>query len=88
MAVVPAWQGRVMTSTAGGASDSSYGWLNRETFEDIREETVEALPPSREGVLKTAVLGGKITEFLDMDAIIAKADPPFLEHEERQQAED
>jgi hypothetical protein len=30
IAVVPAWQGRVMTSTDGGAGDPSYGWLNRE----------------------------------------------------------
>ena len=28
--VVPAWQGRVMTSTAGGAKGTSYGWVNRE----------------------------------------------------------
>lgn len=28
--VVPAWQGRVMTSTDGGAAGASYGWLNRE----------------------------------------------------------
>jgi len=30
VAVVPAWQGRVMTSTAGGASAPSYGWLNQD----------------------------------------------------------
>lgn len=28
VAVVPAYQGRVMTSTAGGAEGRSYGWLN------------------------------------------------------------
>ncbi|MHC5003136.1 MAG: DUF6786 family protein [Planctomycetota bacterium] len=28
--VVPAWQGRVMTSTAGGDAGASYGWINRE----------------------------------------------------------
>ena len=28
VAVVPAWQGRVMTSTAGGPGGTSYGWLN------------------------------------------------------------
>lgn len=27
--LVPAWQGRVMTSTAAGRSGSSFGWLNR-----------------------------------------------------------
>jgi hypothetical protein len=30
VAVVPAWQGRVMTSTAGGLKGTSYGWVNRE----------------------------------------------------------
>jgi hypothetical protein len=30
LAVVPAWQGRVMTSSAGGDGGSSYGWINRE----------------------------------------------------------
>jgi hypothetical protein len=29
VAVAPALQGRVMTSTAGGATGSSYGWINR-----------------------------------------------------------
>ena len=29
VAVAPAWQGRVMTSTAGGPSGASYGWVNR-----------------------------------------------------------
>ncbi len=30
MAVVPGWQGRIMTSTAGGSGGDSYGWVNRE----------------------------------------------------------
>jgi len=30
VAVVPAWQGRIMTSTAGGGAGTSYGWVNRE----------------------------------------------------------
>lgn len=30
VAVVAAWQGRVMTSTAGGESGPSYGWINRD----------------------------------------------------------
>ena len=30
IAVVPAWQGRVVTSTVGGAQAPSYGWINRE----------------------------------------------------------
>jgi len=30
VAVAPAWQGRVMTSTAGGEAGDSYGWINRD----------------------------------------------------------
>lgn len=30
LAVVPAWQGRVMTSSAGGDGGASYGWINRD----------------------------------------------------------
>lgn len=30
VAVVPAWQGRVMTSSADGAAGTSFGWVNRE----------------------------------------------------------
>jgi len=30
VAVVPAYQGRIMTSTAGGAGGASFGWINRE----------------------------------------------------------
>ena len=29
VAIVPAWQGRIMTSTAGGTGGFSYGWVNR-----------------------------------------------------------
>src|SRR5271165_5441896 len=30
VAVAPAWQGRVLTSTADGAGGASFGWINRE----------------------------------------------------------
>ena len=30
VALVPAWQGRIMTSTAGGDAGMSFGWVNRE----------------------------------------------------------
>ncbi len=33
VAVAPAWQGRVMTSTAEGDGGSSFGWINRELIE-------------------------------------------------------
>jgi hypothetical protein len=35
-------------------------------------------PASREGVTQCAVIRGKITEFLDVEGIIAKANPPFV----------
>lgn len=34
VAVVPEYQGRVMTSTAGGTTGPSYGWINREAIAD------------------------------------------------------
>jgi len=33
IAIAPAWQGRVMTSTAGGTAGASYGWINYEVVE-------------------------------------------------------
>ena len=30
VALAPAWQGRVMTSTMGGDAGPSFGWINRE----------------------------------------------------------
>jgi len=30
VALVPGWQGRVMTSTAGGDAGQGFGWINRE----------------------------------------------------------
>ena len=40
VAVAPGMQGRVMTSTAGGAEGLSFGWINREA--DRLEETEAA----------------------------------------------
>lgn len=36
VAIVPAYQGRVMTSTVGGSKSPSHGWINRELIEDGR----------------------------------------------------
>src|SRR5690606_18128867 len=33
IAIVPAWQGRVMTSTAAGDTGRSLGWLNHDLIE-------------------------------------------------------
>jgi len=39
VALAPAWQGRVMTSTAGGEKDASYGWIHYANVEaGIRPE--------------------------------------------------
>ncbi len=53
--VVPAWQGRVMTSTAAGAGGTSYGWIN---YELIRRGF--APEAERQGLEKHIyVLGGE-----------------------------
>ena len=43
VAVAPALQGRVMTSTAGGDDGPSYGWINKELFES--GETMKHINP-------------------------------------------
>jgi len=36
--VVPAWQGRVMTTSAGGAEGKSYGWINHAFIESGKKD--------------------------------------------------
>jgi hypothetical protein len=48
--VAPAYQGRVMTSTAGGAGGASYGWLN--------------YPVIEKGVLKPEIAKGRLEEHI------------------------
>jgi hypothetical protein len=48
--LAPAYQGRVMTSTAGGSGGVSYGWLNYPVIEN--------------GVLKTAEAKGRLEEHI------------------------
>jgi hypothetical protein len=38
VAIVPAWQGRIMTSTARGANGASFGWVNRELIASGKHE--------------------------------------------------
>jgi hypothetical protein len=38
VAIVPAWQGRVMTSTAMGAAGFSFGWINRDLIASGRSQ--------------------------------------------------
>jgi hypothetical protein len=38
VAVVPAWQGRIVTSTARGAGGTSFGWVNRELIASGKPE--------------------------------------------------
>ena len=40
VAVVPAWQGRVMTSSADGDSGLSFGWINREFVASCRTQSI------------------------------------------------
>ncbi|MGD9647907.1 MAG: DUF6786 family protein, partial [Pirellulales bacterium] len=40
VAVCPAWQGRVMTSTCAGTSGPSFGWLNRSFIEAGKNDLV------------------------------------------------
>ena len=43
VAVVPKYQGRVMTSTATGAGGASYGWINRKLIPtNVRQPTLNA----------------------------------------------
>ena len=36
--IVPAWQGRIMTSTAGGEPGKSYGWINHSFIESGKKD--------------------------------------------------
>jgi two-component system, chemotaxis family, sensor kinase CheA len=48
---------------------------------DIAEETLVARSPARRpGVLFTAVIQGRVTEFLDVEGILRSADPDVIEH--------
>lgn len=57
--------------------DHSVG-LIVESILDIVEEVVEIQrPSSRQGVDRCAVVRGRITEFLDVDGIVERSQPPF-----------
>jgi len=43
VAIVPAWQGRVMTSTSGGVQGFSFGWINRQLISS--ENPVQHINP-------------------------------------------
>jgi two-component system chemotaxis sensor kinase CheA len=50
---------------------------------DIAEETfISRSPAHRPGVLFTAVIQGRVTEFLDVNCIVRSIDPEFLEADE------
>jgi len=73
VAVVPAYQGRVMTSTDGGADGLSYGWINRDLI--ASGKTLEHINP----------FGGEDRFWLGPEggqyAIYFEKDEPFdLEH--------
>lgn len=71
--VVPAWQGRVMTSTAGGPSATSYGWANDELIASGKPQPhMNAL--GGEDRLWLGPEGGQFSVFF------AKGDPFDLAH--------
>jgi two-component system chemotaxis sensor kinase CheA len=50
---------------------------------DIAEETlVSRSQAHRPGVLFTAVIQGRVTEFLDVESLLSSVDPVFLEQPE------
>jgi hypothetical protein len=73
VAVVPAFQGRVMTSTSGGADGVSYGWLNRDAIASgQRQAHINAL--GGEDRFWLGPEGGQFSIFF------APGDPFDLEH--------
>ena len=55
---------------------------------DIAEETiVTRSSASRPGVLFTAVVQGRVTEFLELEGIMRSVDPHFLEQPETSSVE-
>ena len=55
---------------------------------DIVEETiVSRSPSSRPGVLFSAVIQGRVTEFLDIEGILSTVDPVFFEKSDTAHAE-
>ncbi len=73
VAVVPAWQGRVMTSTAGGPGASSYGWSN-DTLIESRVVAPHMNALGGEDRLWLGPEGGQFSIFF------RKGDPFDLEH--------
>ncbi len=73
VAVLPAMQGRVMTSTAGGSDGSSFGWINRELI--ASGKTLEHMNPfGGEDRFWIGPEGGQFSVFF------AKGVPFDLEH--------
>ena len=60
------------------ATDQGRIGLVVENIVDIVEESIETRSrASRPGVLYTAVIQGRVTEFLDVEGIVRAADPDF-----------
>ncbi len=73
VAVVPAYQGRVMTSTSGGGDGASYGWINRRLI--ASGETLEHINPfGGEDRFWLGPEGGQYAIFFE------KGEPFDLEH--------
>ena len=67
----------------GGAS----AWSSTASSTSSRRRSSPARPPTGRGVLFTAVVQGRVTEFLDIEGIIRSADPDFFEPQQPVAAE-
>jgi hypothetical protein len=76
IAVVPALQGRVMTSTSGGITGPSFGWINRQYFDDAAAGKVNPhmSPYGGEDRIWLGPEGGQFALFFK------KGDPFDLDH--------
>ena len=74
VAVVPAWQGRVMTSTAAGRPRPSYGWTNDELVASGAANARTSTPSAARTGFWLGPEGGQFSIFFQ------KGDPFDLEH--------
>ena len=59
IAVVPAYQGRVMTSTTGGDSQPSFGWINYDAHR-VRQVDAAYQRVRRRGAILAGARGGAV----------------------------
>jgi two-component system chemotaxis sensor kinase CheA len=60
-------------------TEQRVGLIVHEILDIVEETSVARAPARRPGVLGTAVIQGRVTEFLDVESILRGADPAFIE---------